>query len=188
MANSYFLSTPIAHGVLSYYWDSPKLVALNRPTQVKTSRLDMARGFGSGSSGSRSGSGSRGSYGAQGGSGPRSSASNGRSARNGSGSNNLAEPKGQIRDGKVVQYSIKDRQGGTKYIGSTNNPARRATEHRESGKFGRSDKLAVETRPVSRNSAEKMEKAKLHSHRQQHGKNPRHNTTNDGQFHQPRLF
>ena len=164
------------------------MVALKRPTQVKTSRLDMARGFVSGSSGSTSGSGSRGSYGAQGGSRPHCSASNGRSARNGSGNNNLAKPKGLIRDGKVVQYSIKDRKGGTKYIGSTNNPTRRATEHRQSGKFGRNDKLVVETRPVSRTSAEKIEKAKLHSHRQQHGKNPRHNTTNDGQFHQPRLF
>ncbi len=164
------------------------MVALNRPTQVKTSRLDMARGFGSGSSGSRSGSGCRGSYGAQGGSRPHSSASKGSCARNGSGNNNLAKPKGQIRDGEVVQYSIKDPKGGTKYIGSTNNPARRATEHRESGKFGRSDKLVVETRPVSQTSAEKIEKAKLRSHRQQHGKNPRHNTTNDGQFHQPKLF
>ncbi len=164
------------------------MAAHNKPTQLKISRLNMARGFGTGSSGSRSGGGSRGSYGAQGGSRSRSSSSTGRSARNGSGNNNLAKPKGQIRDGKVVQYSIKDRKGSTKYIGSTNNPTRRATEHRESGKFGRNDKLVVETRSVSRTSGEKIEKAKLRSHRQQHGKNPKHNTTNDGQFHQPRLF
>jgi predicted GIY-YIG superfamily endonuclease len=148
----------------------------------------MARGFGSGSSGSRSRGGSRGNNGTRGGSRTYSSSPAGRSARSSSTKSNLAKPKGQIRDGKAVQYSIKDQKGNTKYIGSTNNPTRRESEHRESGKVGRKDKLVVETRPVSRPSAEKVEKAKLRSHRQQHGKNPRHNTTNDGQFHQPQLL
>ena len=51
-------------------------------------------------------------------------------AARGSGS----EPKGQVESGKVVQYSIRDRRGNPKYIGTTNNPRCRAAEHRESGK------------------------------------------------------
>ncbi|MYE54268.1 MAG: GIY-YIG nuclease family protein [Chloroflexi bacterium] len=39
----------------------------------------------------------------------------------------------------VVQYSIKNRRGSTKYIGTTNNPRRRAAEHINSGKLRRGD-------------------------------------------------
>ncbi|MDE2781011.1 MAG: GIY-YIG nuclease family protein, partial [Chloroflexota bacterium] len=97
-------------------------------------------------------------------------------------------PKGQVRDGKAVQYSIKDVKGRTKYIGTTNNPTRRAGEHRESGKLKNTDKLVVETRPIHRGKAERVEAAKLQSHRKAHGHNPKHNVTSDGQFHQPPLF
>ncbi len=158
----------------------------------------MSRGFGSGGfkgggasrggSGSRSAGGSRGGSGSSGSSWSRGSPSRGSAEKHGSGGKSTANPKGQVRDGKAVQYSIKDQKGSTKYIGTTNNPTRRASEHRESGKLGRGDKLVVETRPVTRTSAEKVEKAKLSSHRQQHGKNPKDNTTNDGKFHQPKLF
>ena len=102
------------------------------------------------------------------------------SARSGRGS----RPKGQVKSGKAVQYSIKDRRGKTKYIGTTNNPTRRAAEHRKTGKLARGDKLAVETRAVQRKSAERVEAAKLASHRRRHGRNPKHNTTNDGKYHQ----
>ena len=98
------------------------------------------------------------------------------------------KPKGQIREGKTVQYSIKDQKGNTKYIGTTNNPTRRAEEHRESGKLGRKDKLVVETKPIPRTASERVEAAKLGSHRQTHGRNPKHNATEDGKFHQPPLF
>ena len=158
----------------------------------------MARGFGSGGfkggGASRGGSGSRGAGGSRGGSGSsgsgwsRGGPSRGNAEKHGSGGRSTTNPKGQVRDGKAVQYSIKDQKGNTKYIGTTNNPTRRASEHRESGKLGRGDKLVVETRSVTRTSAEKVEKAKLSSHRQQHGKNPKYNTTNDGKFHQPKLF
>lgn len=92
-------------------------------------------------------------------------------------------PRGQVRHGKSVQYSIKSSRGRTKYIGVTNNPSRRASEHRESGKLTRGDRFRVETRPVSRADAERVESAKLASYRRSHrGRNPRHNTTRSGQF------
>ena len=91
------------------------------------------------------------------------------------------KPKGQTSG--VVQYSIKSSKGSTKYIGTTNNPRRRAAEHIKSGKLRRGDKLVVETRAVSRKSAESVEAGKLRTHRRQHGQNPKHNATNDGRFH-----
>ena len=93
--------------------------------------------------------------------------------------------KGQVKDGKAVQYAIRDSKDKTKYYGTTNNPRRRAAEHRESGKLGKGDRLVVETKAVSRKSAEKVEAAKLGSHRRQHGRNPKHNITRDGKYHNP---
>ena len=123
----------------------------------------MARGFSS-----RGGSG-RGGASRQGGA-PKS---------NGGGS----RPKAQIKGGNAVQYSIKGPKGETKYIGTTNNPTRRAAEHRESGKMGSGDRLKVETRAVSRPKAERLEAAKLRTHRRVYGGNPEHNTTSDGKYH-----
>ena len=92
-------------------------------------------------------------------------------------------PKGQVRGGKSVQYSIRSSGGRPKYYGVTNNPSRRAKQHRESGKLARGDRFRVETRPVSRTKAERVESAKLASHRRSHrGRNPQHNTTRSGQF------
>ena len=131
----------------------------------------MAGGFGPRSFGSgRGGSSRRGSGVGRGG------------RRNSPGA--AAKPKGQISSGKAVQYSIKGPKGGTKYIGTTNNPRRRAAEHRETGKLGPKDKLVVETRAVLRSFAEKVEAAKLSHYRNRHGTNPKHNTANDGRFHQ----
>ena len=105
--------------------------------------------------------------------------------RNNTGSNakrsTARKPKGQASG--VVQYSIKTSRGKTKYIGTTNNPRRRAAEHSKSGKLRKGDKFVVETRAVSRKSAESVEAGKLRTHRRQHGQNPKHNTTNDGRFH-----
>ena len=120
---------------------------------------------------------------------PRGSSSRGSgSSRSGSGrggsSNRSSAPKGQIRGGKKVTYSVKDQSGKTRYIGSTNNPSRRADEHRESGKMQPGDRLEVQTRPISPQDAARVEAAKLSSHRQQHGgRNPQRNHTNDGKFH-----
>ena len=112
----------------------------------------------------------------------------GREGRTHSSKGNAPKQKGQVKDGKSVQYTIKDRGGRTKYIGTTNNPTRRASEHRETGKLGRGDKLVVETKPIPREVAERVEAAKLNSHRRTHGRNPRHNITSDGKYHQPPLF
>ena len=139
----------------------------------------MPRGSGRGSGG---GFGSRGSSGGSRGGGPRGGAPKGSSGGGSRGS--APQPKGQVRDGKKVTYSIKDSGGNTKYIGTTNNPSRRASEHRESGRLQQGDKLEVQTRPISKGSAERVERSKLADHRRNHGgENPRHNTTNDGRFH-----
>ena len=127
----------------------------------------MARGFGRG--GFR-GAGRR-SFGG------RSSVRRGSSRRSG------GRPKGQIKSEKKIQYAIEDNKGRPKYYGITNNPARRAAEHRKTGKLGRGDKLVVQTRAISQKSAERVEAAKLRSHRRRYGKNPKHNKTNDGKFH-----
>ncbi len=109
----------------------------------------------------------------------RSSRGGGRS----SGGNRSGSAKGQIRRGKAVQYSIKSPSGETKYTGTTNNPRRRAAQHSQSGKMQKGDKLRVETKPVSRKTAEGIEARKLADHRNQQGRNPQHNKTNDGQYH-----
>ena len=91
--------------------------------------------------------------------------------------------KGQIRAGKKVQYAIQSSRGNTKYIGTTNNPLRRTIEHLKAGKLGPKDKLVVQTRPISQKSAEGVETAKLASFRRKYGRNPKHNTTNNGRWH-----
>ena len=124
----------------------------------------MARGFRGYGGGGRSGSGSN------------------RGSRSASGPSR-GESKGRVRDGKVVQYSIRDPNGKPKYVGSTNNPRARAAQHRDSGKLGKGDQLVVETKPVSRQAAQRVKAAKIGAHRRNHGKNPIHNKTNDGQYH-----
>lgn len=131
----------------------------------------MARGFRGLSGGFRGGGGRRG-----GGNGA-DSRSSGRSR---------SSSKGQVKGGKVVQYAIKDSKGKTKYYGTTNNPRQRAVEHRQSGKLGEGDELVVQTKAVSRKSAEKVESARLASHRRQYGRNPKHNISRDGKYHNPR--
>ena len=65
-------------------------------------------------------------------------------------------------------------------MGVTNNPRRRASEHRRSGKRG---KLRVETGSLSRKGARRWEGARLARHRKKTGgKNPRYNKTRDGGY------
>jgi len=106
-----------------------------------------------------------------------------RRGRSSTGGTRSSRPKGQVKKGKSVQYSIKGGDGQTKYIGTTNNPSRRAGQHKKSGKLEPGDRLVVETRPTSRTKAERVEKAKLKSFRQNNGRNPQYNKTNDGQYH-----
>ena len=67
-----------------------------------------------------------------------------------------------------MQYAIKDSDGHTKYLGTTNNPRRRAAEHRDTGKLGAGDKMEVQTKAVSRGAAESVERGRLASHRNKH--------------------
>ena len=85
----------------------------------------------------------------------------GSSRTDGSRSGSANRSQGQIRQSKVVQYAIKGKDGGTKYIGSTNNPTRRTAEHRETGKLKQGDRLEVQSRPVSRGKAEQLEAGRL---------------------------
>ena len=94
-----------------------------------------------------------------------------------------ARPKGQVQRGKTVQYAIKGPDGTTKYVGTTNNPRVRAAQRQESGKLAPGDRLQVQTKPIPRPAAERVEAARIGAHRRQNGANPQHNKTNDGKYH-----
>ena len=92
----------------------------------------------------------------------------------------------QSASGKnVVAYSLYDSSGKRTYIGSTNNPARRAAEHSKSGKLKRGGSLAVESPRLTRSAAQQLEAKKLAGYQRRTGRLPKGNTTPDGQF---RLF
>ena len=67
--------------------------------------------------------------------------------------------------------------GRIKYVGITNNPRRRAAQHRRAGKSGR---LRVETGGLSRGKARRWGGAKLARFRKRiKGRNPTHNNLSD---------
>ena len=75
-------------------------------------------------------------------------------------------------------YTIRGRGGRVKYVGITNNPRRRAAQHRRSGKRGQ---LRVETGGMSRGKARRWEGAKLARFRKSNrGRNPTYNKTRSG--------
>ena len=75
-------------------------------------------------------------------------------------------------------YALEEGKGRITYYGVTNDPPRRATEHKQDGKRG---KLKVKTRPMSRAYARRWETGKIAGHRKTHrGKNPVHNKTRSG--------
>jgi hypothetical protein len=80
---------------------------------------------------------------------------------------------------KKVTYKLV-KKGRTKYIGSTNNPARRNREHSKSGKDY--DYLKVTSPRLSKREAEKRESRNIKSYRKATKKNPRYNKTSDGKF------
>ena len=98
------------------------------------------------------------------------------------------QKKGQVNNGKSVQYAIQDSQKNTKYVGTTNNPRRRAAQHKAAGKLQEGDRFVVQTKAVTRQQAEQQESSKLAEHRNRTGHNPQHNKTNDGKYHQRRMF
>lgn len=80
----------------------------------------------------------------------------------------------------VRGYTLRDRWGRVEYVGITNDPRRRASEHRRSGKRGR---FRIETRPLSRGDARHWERERLAWHRKiTGGRNPRYNKTRDGGY------
>ena len=83
----------------------------------------------------------------------------------------------------MVAYSIYNSRGKRIYVGSTNNPGRRAAQHVRDGRLPRGGELVVESRPMSRGAAQKLEAKKIKGYRRRTGKLPRHNRTSDGQYH-----
>ena len=84
---------------------------------------------------------------------------------------------------KAVVYSIYDSKGKRTYVGTTNNPGRRASQHARAGKLTRGGEMVVESGRMSRKSAEKLEARKIQVHQRWTGRLPRHNKTSDGQYH-----
>lgn len=86
--------------------------------------------------------------------------------------------RGPPRGDSVRGYTIRGRSGRVRYVGITNNPRRRAAQHRRSGKRGR---LEVETSGMSRRRARRWEAAKLARFRKRNrGRNPTYNKTRSG--------
>ena len=78
----------------------------------------------------------------------------------------------------MVGYTLRGKGGRTNYVGITNNPSRRAAQHRRAGKRGR---LKVETGGMSRGKARRWEGAKLARFRKSNrGRNPTYNKTRSG--------
>ncbi len=85
---------------------------------------------------------------------------------------------GRPSGGNVRGYTLRGSNGKVNYVGTTNNPARRAAEHAAEGKRGQ---LQPETRPMSRGAAERWEANRLSTYRSNHGgKNPPQNKTRNG--------
>ena len=82
----------------------------------------------------------------------------------------------------VKVYSLYDSKGKRTYVGSTNNPARRASEHAKSGKLTKGGKLKVESKTMSRQAAQRLEASKIQGYRQRTGSLPKYNRTADGQY------
>ena len=79
----------------------------------------------------------------------------------------------------VYGYTLRGKYGRIDYVGVTNDPERRAREHRKSGKRGT---LKIETRPMSKQkTARRWEGNRLSTYRRNHaGWNPRYNRTRSG--------
>ena len=78
----------------------------------------------------------------------------------------------------TLGYILRGRYGRINYVGVTNNPERRANEHKQAGKQGI---LKVETGPMLPTSAKRWEARRLETYRRNHsGRNPRHNRTRSG--------
>ena len=132
-------------------------------------------------SGSRSGFGRQRSFGGR----SRAAGKNGGRSRSSSRSARLPGNSRSARHG-VVAYSIYNSRGKRIYVGSTNSPGRRASQHARDGKLPHGGELVVESRPMSREAAQQLEARKIQGYRRRTGRLPRHNRTSDGQYHHRR--
>ena len=88
-----------------------------------------------------------------------------------------SRPTGGSRS-RVRGYTLRGRNNRVDYVGITNNPGRRAGEHKQDGKRG---SMKAETQPMSRPVARRWEANRLAAYRSNHGgKNPRYNQTRSG--------
>jgi predicted GIY-YIG superfamily endonuclease len=78
---------------------------------------------------------------------------------------------------KKVNYKL-EKGGKAVYIGSTNDPGRRAREHADSGK--KFDSLQVTSPRISKTEAERREARNINSYKKATGKSPKYNKTSDG--------
>ena len=67
---------------------------------------------------------------------------------------------------KAQGYTLRGPNNKIEYVGITNNPERRAAEHKREGKPG---DLKVETRKMSRSKAHDWEETRLDTYRDNHG-------------------
>ena len=80
----------------------------------------------------------------------------------------------------VRGYTLRGRNGRVRYFGVTNDPSRRAAQHKRDGKTG---EMRVEKTHTSRGAALKWERGKLAAYRKRHaGKNPPLNKTRSGSW------
>ena len=136
-------------------------------------RMNNMAGYGlrGGFKGRRSSGGRRGNRGVG-----RASGYGGRSRANGNANRKSS------REGVVV-YSTYDSKGKRMYVGSTNDPKRRATQHIRTGKLAKGGKLVVEPKRMSRKAAERLEAKKIRGYKRRTGRLPEYNKTADGQYH-----
>ena len=78
----------------------------------------------------------------------------------------------------VRGYTLRGRNGRVNYVGVTNNPGRRAAQHKKGDKRG---SMNVETRGMSREAAQRWEARRLDTFRRNHGgKTPPFNRARSG--------
>ena len=108
--------------------------------------------------------------------------SSGRGASRGGSQNRRTRSSANKSSKGVRVYSLYDSKGKRTYVGSTNNPARRASEHAKSGKLTKGGELKVESRSMSRQDAQRLEARKIQGYRQRTGSLPKYNRTANGQY------
>ncbi len=92
----------------------------------------------------------------------------------------MLDTKGIARMGQQKSKTYALYQGRKKiYIGESENPERRAEQHRDEGKVF--DRLEVTSRSINKDNAQKRQADQLETFRRGHkGQNPKYNETDEG--------